>query len=302
MGMDLWIAMGFVAAISGLAFLAGRRLSLSVYGDRPLLFLECLAFSLVFAFGVVGRLTWAHAFPTSAAVCWSNWMPIFLAFTAGLATEMSALRVAWRKTAASVFLLIGTAFLVLPVARPHLSPIELSEADHWQEGVCLQSNEASCGPAAVATLLRQRRLLERSQRLPLRYAWPDCEPTSCEALLAELCLTSNEGTSSLGLFRGLEMSLEGTGLEARIADQEPRFWQTKDQLPNVAVVQFEPSRSQGPVRGLLGRDGDKHAIVVHSRTADGRWLVADPAVGWRHWDDQALRASFTGEAIFIGNK
>ena len=299
MGMDLWIAIGFVAAISGLALMAGRRLSLSVYRNRPLLFLECLAFSLVFAFGVVGRLTWAHAFPTPAAVCWSNWMPIFLAFTAGLASEMSGLRCAWRKAAAFIFLVIAGGFLVLPVARPHLSPIELAEFDQWHEGVCLQSNESSCGPAAVATLLRQRGVLERSRRLPQRYALPDYDPTSCEAYLAGLCLTSNEGTSSLGLFRGLKMSLEGTGMKARVADSDPRFWSSKDQLPNVAVVQFEASGTQSLVRGLIHRDGEKHAIVIHGREEDGRWLVADPAMGWSRWDDQTFRAVFTGEAIYI---
>lgn len=66
MELDLWIAIGFIAAISGLALIAGRRLSLSVYRNRPLLFAECLVFSLVFAFGLSNRLSWASVFPTSA--------------------------------------------------------------------------------------------------------------------------------------------------------------------------------------------------------------------------------------------
>ncbi|MEL6105555.1 MAG: hypothetical protein AAFU85_05950 [Planctomycetota bacterium] len=302
MGVDLWIALGFVAAISGLAFWAGRRLSLSVYRDRPFLFLECLALSLVFAFGVVGNLTWAHAFPTSAVICWSNWMPIFLAFTAGLATEMSALRERSRKFATVFFLMIAAGFLMLPVSRPYLSPIQLSDSDHWQDGVCLQSNSASCGPAAVATLLRLQGVLERTSRMARRDTGSQQESRSSEATFARLCLTSNEGTSTLGLFRGIEMGLQGTGMEARIADHSIRLWESKNQLPNVAVVQFEPVQSPGLIRGLLRNDGEKHAIVVHSRADDGTWLVADPAVGWRSWEDDALRAAFTGEAIYIGRK
>ena len=57
MELDLWIAIGFIAAISGLALIAGRRLSLSVYRNRPLLFAECLVLSLVFAFGLSNRLS-----------------------------------------------------------------------------------------------------------------------------------------------------------------------------------------------------------------------------------------------------
>ncbi|MEO1529681.1 MAG: cysteine peptidase family C39 domain-containing protein [Planctomycetota bacterium] len=291
MGWDLWIAMGMVAAISGLAFTAGRRLSLGVYRHRPLLLMECLAFSIVFAFGVFGRLSWVHAIPFSAAVCWSNWLPIFLSFAAGLATEMSAVRSGWRRLVVGVFLMIGVGFLMLPVARPHLSPIRLAEFDQWRDGVCLQSNEASCGPAAVATLLHQ-----------LRHARPSSGVTRYEMQLADLCLTSGEGTSSLGLFRGLKVSLEGTGAQARVADSDPGFWQAKGQLPNIAIVQFDSLRKRNHIRGFLGQDGDKHAVVVHSRTADGRWKVADPAMGWSYWDDAMLRAAFTGEALFLSKE
>jgi hypothetical protein len=84
-----------------------------------------------------------------------------------------------------------------------------------------------------------------------------------------------------------------------VADTDPSLWPAKDQLPNLAVVRFAPQGGDGPVRRLLGRGREGHAVVVHSRTADGRWRVADPAVGWRSWSDREFRRVFTGEAIYL---
>ncbi|KAA5543691.1 hypothetical protein FYK55_10870 [Roseiconus nitratireducens] len=301
--MDLWIAIGFIVAVSGLAFIAGRRLSLSVYRDRPLLFAECLIFSLVFAFGWFGRLQWASALPVSAALCWSNWMPVFLAFTAGLACEVRAVRAVWRSAVSGVLMIIGIGFLVLPVIRPVLAPIQISEIALWKDGVCLQSNEASCGPAAAATLLRQAGVIA-----PPRHFEALASPSpiskrqmaaSSEAAMARVCLTSEKGTSPLGLFRGLQITLAGTGRDARVASSEPSLWQSLGQLPNVAVIRFHNDQSAGPVQRLLGTSGEGHAVVVHSRTADGKWKVADPAVGWLTWDDQEFRRLFSGDAIYL---
>lgn len=303
MGMDLWIAIGFIAAVSGLAFLAGRRLTLSVYHAKPLLFAECLVFSLVFAFGLSNRLTWANAFESPAALCWSNWLPVFLAFTAGLSLELTALRARFRRVVAITMTMLGLGFLVLPIARPQLYPIQLNEISTWKEGVCLQSSDASCGPAAAATLLHQTAMVSPS---PLTFGdrhWARAPSLSAERLMADTCLTSRQGTSSLGMVRGLRIAVAGSKHRVAIADTNPRAWRAKDQLPNIAVVRFAGELPSGPVRGpvrqLLGSDGEGHAVVVHSRTSDGHWRVADPAVGWRVWDDAFFRSVFTGEAIYL---
>ena len=166
MGMDLWIAMGFLAAVSGLAFLAGRRLSLSVYRNQPSLLLESLFFSLLFAFGVVGRLAWADAFPVSAAVCWSNWMPIFLAFTAGLAIEIAALGFVWRKAVGATLILLSIGFLTLPVARPHLYPIAIAEAETWEDGICMAKQRGELWSCGRCNALASKRIVEtRTDRL-----------------------------------------------------------------------------------------------------------------------------------------
>lgn len=306
MGMDLWIAIGFIAAISALAFLAGRRLSLSVYHNKPLLFAECLVFSLVFAFGLSNRLSWASAFPTPAALCWSNWVPVFLAFSAGLAWGVSALRIRWRRGVSAALTMLGISFLALPVVRPHLFPLEIEEVVGWKDGICLQSHAASCGPAAAATLLHQTAMLTPAKPTTARLTygggqWAETPLVSAERWMANACLTSSQGTSSLGLVRGLRIAVAGSGHAVAVADQDPRKWASQSQLPNVAVVRFNNVRGDRPVRQLLGTDGEGHAIVVHSRTADGLWRVADPAVGWQLWSDERLARVFTGDAIYLAS-
>ena len=120
--------------------------------------------------------------------------------------------------------------------------------------------------------------------------------------MADLCLTSNQGTVPLGLYRGLNLAVSDLNCRARIADRDPRFWTTKDQLPNVAVLQFRQGQSSHSMRGFNPPSVERHAVVVHSRTSDGEWLVADPAVGWRRFDDEMFRAIFTGDAIYLQSR
>lgn len=284
--MDLVIAILGVASISVLAWLAGRRLSLTVYRSRPFLFALCLAFSLVFAHWFFERLVWAVALPWSAAVCWANFLPVMLAFAAGLASEIHAIRATLRSVTSSGLMAVGVLFLAMPISRPCLFPIQLSPECDWVEGLCLQSNKSSCGPAAVATLLYQTGHLSVEDRLGERH-------------LSATCLTSRQGTSPLGLFRGVQLSVAGRGGSATVASRDPDTWIRRGQLPNLAVVSFQENGC--PTRGgrFTGAATELHALVVHSRTVDGGWRIADPASGWRTWSDKEFRDVFTGDAIFV---
>lgn len=284
--MDLGIAIVGIAFISGLALLAGRRLSLTVYRTRPLLFALCLAFALVFAHWYFERLVWAVAMPWASVLCWANFLPVVLAFAAGLASEVRAIRTGLRSITTYGLLAVAVVFLTLPIARPLLFPIELSSQCHWVEGVCLQSNESSCGPAAAATLLFQTGHLLNESRVG-------------EQRLSEACLTSRQGTSTLGLFRGLQLSVSHLGGSAAVASRDPEEWMRRGQLPNLAVVSFEENSAPAQVHRFMGAASESHALVVHSRTLNGGWRIADPASGWRTWSDEEFRDVFTGDAIFV---
>src|SRR5204862_2009719 len=69
--------------------------------------------------------------------------------------------------------------------------------EKWQDGVCRQTSQATCGPAAAATLLQVNNI------------------AATEAEMAELCLTTSKGTSMLGLYRGLKIKTRQTPLDVR---------------------------------------------------------------------------------------
>ncbi|MEO1616876.1 MAG: hypothetical protein AAFV88_13555 [Planctomycetota bacterium] len=308
MGLDLWIATVFITAIAMLAFLAGRQLSQTVYQTRSLLLAECLIFSLVFAFGLSNRLLWINVIPTPAVICWSNWMPVFLGLVTGLASKSHAMGRRTRPLIVGSLATVGVCFLLLPLSRPHLFPIETASVSAWEEGVCLQSHEASCGPAAVATLLYQADLSHSfgNQRLVPPEVIQQ-RLAHAEQHLAAACLTSDKGTSTLGLVRGLRLATAGTNQEVRVADTNPTRWITKQQLPNLAVVQFRDSPNTtndrlGTVRRLMGSGGEAHAVVVVGRESSGLWKIGDPAVGWRYWTEEEFRQRFTGDAIYLSQR
>jgi predicted double-glycine peptidase len=279
---DLIVAIVLMTSLTIAAYLAGRNAGRGVCNVRPWLFLETLAFTLLFGCFFSGRLFWAHIIPGSAVIHWSNLMPLLVAFAAGLACRAPGLT-RWRRTV-TVAVLAGIAVghLYLPILRPILSPVTLSANTQWRDGVCLQSHSATCGAAATATLLRQEGIIVDEDQM------------------VRACLTSGHGTETLGLYCGLQSQAERFDREAKVAVDDPSQWHRLAQLPNVAVVRFAFSDNSGPIRWLLGRRGEGHAVVVLDRQGS-EWIIADPAVGRVRWSDEVFRARFTGDAIYLAN-
>lgn len=276
-GWDLITAMIVITSLSVSAYLAGRNLGKRI--PRSRLLAETLLFCLVFAWFYAGSLIWAQAIPLSGVVYWSNLMPILLAFAAGLALAAPGLN-RWRRPLTIMVLgLIASAHLLLPIARPLLAPAIAGDG-HWQDSVCLQSHEATCGAAAAATLLNLRGM------------------PSSETEMIGLCLTSRHGTEPLGLYRGLKLASQRFNRDARIASRDPGQWIARRQLPNVALIQFNPVRGNRSIARLLDPRCEGHAVVVMD-FRDGKWILGDPAVGEVHWTDEEFRRRFTGDAICL---
>lgn len=274
-------AIVLITSLTVLAYFAGCRLGRSVSRNRSYLFAEALAFSLIFAWCFTGSLGWARTIPVSGVVYWSNLMPIFLGFSTGLARGVPGLDRWHRPMTVGTLGLIAVAHLLMPIARPLISPTHVVTSQ-WKDGVCLQSEESTCGAAAAATLLSLKGI------------------PSTEQEMIRFCLTSRQGTEPLGVYRGLKIASSRLGRDARVASADPDEWLTKKQLPNVALIRFDQSKS-GSVRWLLGPRGEGHAIVVLG-FEDGHWLLADPAVGRIRWNDSDFRRRFTGDAIYLTKK
>lgn len=286
MEFDLGIAIISTGVVGLLAFFAGSSISAAVGRGRSLLFAEAVLLALAFAWLYSGRLVWARLLPDSAVLYWSNWMPALLLFTAGLARHAEGLRHWRRPITVSLLAALAVAYVVMPVARPWFAPVTTATSEGWRDHVCLQSHPSTCGAAAAATLMHLKGL-------------PGDEKTMTRA-----CLTSRYGTVPLGLYRGLAFEAGRFGRSARVASTNPKQWDELDQLPNVALVHFDRGGAKTPLYRLLGRrglerDGEGHAVVVIKRTSNGRWLIADPAVGRVQWTDEEFLSRFSGDAIYL---
>ena len=305
---DLTTAICVITSLSILAFWAGRRMTAEISdaeisdaqsSERPLhvatirspalLFVIALLYCLAFSWMWAGKLSWARVLPFSGVVYWSNLMPILLGFTAGVACNTGGLR-GWSKPLATCSLgLVAVAYLLIPISRPIIAPAAVDPVGQWKNDVCLQSHGSTCGAAAAATLL-QFNGIASSEREMVRH-----------------CLTSEFGTDALGIYRGLKLgatkSPKYNARKVHIASRQPSDWISSQQLPNVALVQFDrrvlanQSTSQS-TRWFMGHRGEGHAVVVLGYE-DGNWIIGDPAVGRVSWSDKDFRRRFIGDALFL---
>ncbi|KLU06986.1 hypothetical protein RISK_000787 [Rhodopirellula islandica] len=282
--LELALAVVVVTLLTLGAYRLGCRSRTS--SDRWV-FVGLIGISFLFAWSFFGRLIWAEAITSSAALYWSNVTPVVLAFSAGMAGHAVDLRRRFRPAVAGILMTLAVSFVITPIARPVLFPLDWDQPREpqwmaqWQDGVYMQSNSASCAPAAAVTLLGTSGI------------------SASERDLASACLSSSLGTAPLGLYRGLSTVAHEHNLKAKVASRDPSKWHQRGQLPNVALVRFGLSGDDLQDTGFVGNVTVGHVVTVLGQTDSGRWLIGDPAVGKVSWSDEDLRKRFTGEAIYL---
>ena len=273
---------------SVVAFVAGRRCQRSQCGGAVVAasLLACLAYSWLLQHHVV----WIRWLPRTDLDFATNLSPIGVALAAGCLWPVQAAASTQRATASLTriwmpagLLMTAAALVVAPVSATLIDPIDPDDLQsRWSDSVCLQSHASTCAPAAVATLLRHRGI--------------DRE----ESDLVSICRTSNRGTRTFGVHRGLQASVSGSAQRVGLSDRDPNQWATLDQLPSIALVRFPSSHSRhAMLRKWLGPRSEGHAVVVVDRTDDGAWIIADPAVGPLQWSDEEFRGRFSGVAMHL---
>ena len=281
MPYDQAAGIALITALSVLAFIGARQI-VDRGSARPVALSLLLA--LLYAWTCSGKLAWASVLPAGWVLVWSNLMPVLLALAAGLASKSLSLARWQRPATTSALLVLAVAYIIMPVARPLLAPVQLASPSNWRGDICLQSHSSSCAPAAAATLLRLAGI------------------DSDERALASVCLTSRHGTEPLGLYGGLAAASYRYAIHPRVASPNADRWIANDQLPLIALVRFADSSGTGALQRLLGPRGEGHAVVVLGRDSEGNWMIADPAFGRTSWTDQAFRDRFTGDAIYLDSK
>ncbi len=203
-----------------------------------------------------------------------NQTPLAAGLLAGtVAGTLSLAR--WRRLAtALIFLIIADGAVLLPlVQRPPVT------ASQWVDGVCLQSTESTCAPAAAATLLRLHGI--------------EADETS----MATWCLTTDAGTTHWGLWRGLRALSDDSG------------WMVQAGDPGIEAVLSGPPAIVSVVltRALDHREpryraewgwllGQPHAVVYLGPGKRPELIrIADPKIGIEEWNVQALRDLYNGQ-------
>ncbi len=300
--MDLAITACLMAMSAVVTYRVCRRYSLRspIRARRLLGFLIVLSVWVTWTTG--SQLIWARWIPHGSVLLLANASLLLLAGGSGLISgslQISGLRRTLIKMA-----LAGSAmcFMASAIVRPLWNPISLAAESQWKEGVCLQSHEASCAPAAAATLLNLHGIQADEQRM------------------ARQCLTSASGTMTLGAFRGVYRETRSTPLSTHAVVCDAQHYPSpvlERQVPMMALVNFTSQlegdwqRSQAQQRrpgfrigslesfSLAGHSEGQPAVVLLDRLPDGSWLVADPAVGKTRWSDAYFRSVWVGEGIYL---
>jgi hypothetical protein len=146
----------------------------------------------------------------------------------------------------------------------------------WVDGICRQTSTSSCSAAAAATLLGLHGIRAN------------------EAEMIAACLTHVQGTTTLGLYRGLKLKTAGTALTV-LADTPTKA--TVDHWPLPAVITISLPGLQS---GLLGNVG--HSVVVMRANQNGSFDIADPFSGRQTWSRQELVAAYGGDLMALVDK
>ncbi len=270
---DLLIGILIIGLLSALVLVGVLRVSPALSPRASnLLAILVVAMMLGDALFIQDSILLTRLLPVSNLVVLGNASPLLVAALAGLI---------WRRAPGGTWrrgMLIGALVLVCLIAiyRPILaSPPKMT--DRWDRGVCLQTSSASCSPAAAATLLRAYGIKTTEQEMAI------------------LCLTSDKGTSMLGLWRGLRLKTAGKDLDVYMFNNG-----TIDDLrgmgPVILSVELKPNskfearyeRSGGWLPGV------PHSIVVLGFPLPGQVQVADPATGRETWSVEDLHVLWHG--------
>ncbi|HBJ38153.1 MAG TPA: hypothetical protein DDZ51_26050 [Planctomycetaceae bacterium] len=286
MALDLLTAVMITAAISVAAWLGGRQVGMRFERARMPLFVTLILATAWFASSWNGRMENVLLFSIGPAILLSNLTPVLSCFLAGLAWEMPGIPQTRRAISLGAFVTLAVALFLAPLLRPILKPATASDLGQWKDGVCVQTHNATCGAAAVATMLRHYGMMVTEKEL-----------------VGE-CLTSEDGTEPLAVYRALTIYANQMGHKPKLASSDPLSWQDLQQFPVLAMVSpIDSDRATpthtGRLRSLLGRSSEGHAVVILGRNTNGDFVVGDPSNGRVIWSPRQMTGYYSGQGIYL---
>ena len=274
---DLYIGIVIIAIVSAallaLGLWLGRRLPPR---DVGLLIMFGVLLLLAFEKFAWDKLWLARMLPFSNVVILGNWYPLIAAFLGGLA---------WRRIPGRP---LRRGILIVPLLILSWAGVERVMfgsppplKNHWSHGVSLQTSNASCSAAAAATLLHTVGI------------------SSDESEMAQVCLTRPDGTSMLGLYRGLKLKTNGTSWKpVPFAGMSLEELELSMHGAVLLTVELEPGTKNAEHFRRWGWDvGMRHSVVIFSFLPGHLVEIGDPETGREVWTLDELQSLWHGEAI-----
>ncbi|MEM9109912.1 MAG: cysteine peptidase family C39 domain-containing protein [Planctomycetota bacterium] len=278
--LDLIIAACIVAALSLMTCILGYRLGRieKHWPSIALLIATGLLYGLYLLF-VRDSVLLVQLLPLSAVPILGDPTPWMASLAAGLLLAQHRVMLIRRAIIAGLVVAMGWHG---PVRALTTTPPETYNT--WNQGVCLQSTFSTCGPAALATLLKQHGV------------------KTDETTMARLCLTNDKGTHLTGLYRGLTLKAPaGTAVHAAQLGVDELI-ATPERLPAVASLMLTRELAEAEPRYVedWGWDvGVMHVVTLLAVDEEGYVLVADPGVGPERWNPEGLRELWIGEVLYL---
>jgi len=280
---DLLVGVAIIGLLSALLFVAARRIAPALpVRLTNLLAIFFIALMIAFVLLVQGRPFLARVLPFSNLIVVGNCQPLIVSIFAGIVwCRLPA--ALWRRALVIFGLTVACLYGMYEPVLGQTPKLD----ERWQDGVCLQTSQASCSPAAAATLLRLHNIRATEQEM------------------AMLCLSTTEGTSAHGLYRGLKLKTEGSGWDVYMFDGA-----TIDDLkraggPVLISVELRPADRIDPryIHTFGWMPGVAHTVVLLEfvKTPGNPELVriADPSIGHETWPIDDLRLLWHGEGALL---
>jgi len=279
---DIWIAVVVMCCISATAAVWSTRNFHTEKGQRGILLLALSIFAtFMFLLYFNGQLFWARIVPSSAAIIYTNLAAVFAGLGAGWGWRLPKTPT-WRRAFLAIALgLTSLAAILWPLLSIFLRPPPEGH-DNWKGPVAMQSSWATCSPAAAATLLNAEgiRISERE--------------------MIPLCLTDYDGTSTLGLYRGVKLIANRNDHRVEIIDRSLESLLRDDDWPVLIAVRLPfgvDDRRFADEWGWI--PGMGHAVVALGRTPDGGFIIGDPSIGQELWSESQLETLWQGTGLRV---
>lgn len=275
---DLYLAMGMTGAATLVIFALGlwgfKRVA------RPIILLLLLAavtLLTLYLHHVQDHVLTARYLPVSSAIILGNLTPLLCAAMGALAW-WGIEGANWRRIVAAVAIVgsgCAASWHVAWPERPHMR-------DQRWGPIWRQTSEASCSPAAAATLLEAYGI------------------AATESEMSRLSLTSTRGTRTLGVYRGLNLKTRGTRYQVEPfagGYEQLLAFASSPVLINVMLRTDDLARHERYVRDWGWIPGTQHTVVLFGIAPSGNFIVGDPATGLEEWSPDALQTLWHGEAF-----